>query len=163
MRRIGIVAFAFGTPETILSNRRIAEIASKKALEFTCGVYTQFDVRVKQDISVKYTEEEPGNPPPTLRIARGTVQWAKRYELTELCVVAAKPHFWRALRDIQQAVREAGARIEVHACKEIEQYTEDSWFGPDSTQDRVSSRKDWNRRERILRFMPFFVYKRVAS
>ena len=163
MKTAGVVAFAFGIPETILANQHIAEIASKKARELNGSIYTQLDIRVEDGIPVEHTEEEPGSPPPTLRIARGAVQWAKRHELTELWVVAAKPHLWRALRDVQQAVREAGARIEVRVCKEIEQYPEDSWFCPDSTQDRVSSRKDWNRRERILRFMPFFVYKRVAS
>jgi len=163
LRTTGVVAFAFGVPETILSNRRIAEIASKKARELNGRVYTQLDIRVEEGIPVEYTEEEPGNPPPTLRIARGAVQWAKRHGLTELWVVAAKPHLWRALRDVQQAVREAGARIEVRVCKEIEQYLEDSWFCPDSAQDRVRSRKAWDKRENIVKLMPFFVYKCVAS
>ena len=163
MKTTGVVAFAFGVPETILPNRRIAEIASKKAQELNSRVYTQLDIRVEDGIPVEYTEEEPGNRPPTLRIARGAVQWAKRHELTELWVVAAKPHLWRALRDVQQAVREAGARIEVRVCKEIEQYPEDSWFCPDSTQDRVRSREAGDKRESIVKLMPFFVYKRVAS
>lgn len=163
MKKTGIVAFAFGAPDTILSNRRIGEIASKKARELNGRVYTQLDIRVEDGISVEYTDEKLGNPPPTLRIARGAVQWAKRYGLTELWVVAAKPHLWRALRDVQQAVREDGARIEVHVCKEVEQYSEDSWFCPDSTQDRVRSRKAWDKRERILKLLPFFLYKWVAS
>jgi hypothetical protein len=163
LKKTGIVAFAFGVPDTILSNRRIAEIASKKARELNGRVYTQLDIRVEDDISVEYTDEKPGNPPPTLRIARGAVQWAKRHGLTELWVVAAKPHLWRALRDVQRAVREDGARIEVRVCKEVEQYPEDSWFCPDSTQDRVRSRKAWDKRERILKLMPFFLYKCVAS
>jgi hypothetical protein len=162
---VGVIAFAFGVPETLLSNRRIAEIASKKARELSCRVYTQLDVRVEGDIPVDYTEEEPGNPPATLHIARGAVEWAKRHGLTELWVVAAKPHLWRALRDVQQAIREDGdgARIEVRICEEIEQYPENSWFCPDSTQDWVRSREAWDKRERILKLMPFFVYKRVAS
>ncbi len=163
MRTTGVVAFAFGVPETILSNRRIAEIASKKARETSGRVYTQIDIRVEEGIPVEYTEEEPGNPPPTLRIARGAVQWAKRHGLTELWVVAAKPHLWRALRDVQQAVREAEVQIEVRVCKEIEQYPKDSWFCPDSAQDRVRSREAWDKRENIVKLMPFFVYKRVAS
>jgi len=163
LKTAGIVAFAFGVPETILANRRIAEIASKKAQELNAPMYTQLDVRVEPGIQVEYTEEEPGNPPPTLRIARGAVQWAKSRRLTELWVVAAKPHLWRALRDVQQAVREDGMRIEVRVCKEVEQYSEESWFCPDSTQERVQSREAWDKRERVLKLMPFFVYKRVAS
>lgn len=163
MKATGVVAFAFGMPNTIQPNRRIAEIASKKAKELNGSVYTQLDIRVEEDILVEYIEEEPGNPPPTLRIARGAVQWAKRHGFTQLWVVAAKPHLWRALRDVQQVVREVGVRIEVYVCKEVEQYPEDSWFCPDSTQDRVRSRKAWDKRENIVKLMPFFVYKRIAS
>lgn len=163
MQTTGVVAFAFGVPETILSNRRIAEIASKKARELNGRVYTQLDIRVEEGIPVEYTREETGNPPPTLRIARGAVQWAKRHGFTELWVVAAKPHLWRAMRDVQEAVLEDEAQIEVCVCEEIEQYPEDSWFCSDSTQGRVCSREAWNKRERIIKLMPFFVYKRVAN
>jgi hypothetical protein len=159
----GVVAFAFGAPETILPNWRIAEIASGKARELNAQVYTQLDIRVGEGVPVEYTEEEPGNPPPTLRIARGAVQWAKRLGFTELWVVAATPHIWRALRDVQSAVREAGVRLEVYACKGIGQYSEDSWFCSDSVQDRTRSREAWDKRENILKLMPFFIYKRVAS
>ena len=149
-------------PDTIRPNQRIAEIASKKARELNGEIYTQLDIRIGEGVPVEYTKEEPGNPPPTLRIARGAVQWAKRHRFTELWVVAAKPHLWRALRDVQQAVREVEAQIEVRACKEIEQYPKDSWFCPDSTQNRVRSREEWDKRERILKLIPFFLYKRVA-
>ncbi len=163
MKNAGIVAFSFGVPETIRSNYQIAEIASWRAQEFDLPVYTQHDVRIGPGIRVAYTEEEPDNPPPTLRLARGAVQWAKGIGLTELLVVAAKPHLRRALRDLKKAVREAGAMIEVHYCTEIERYSASSWFCPDSTQDRVRSRWAWYQRELILRFMPFWLYKRVAS
>lgn len=163
MKTAGIVAFAFGAPETIRSNQRIAEIVSKKARELDAPVYTQLDIRVAPGVHVEYTSEEPGNPPPTLRIARGAVQWAKRNRFTELWVVAAKPHLWRALRDVSRAIRENGAKIEVRACKEIEQYSEDSWFCSNSTQERVRSREVWDKRERVLKLIPFFVYKHMAS
>jgi len=159
---IGIVAFAFGVPDSILSNKRIAQIALQKALELEAPVYTQFDVYIESDIDIEFTEEELGNPLPTLRMARGTVQWAKQQGFRKLWVVAAKPHLRRCLRDLRYAVREAGAQIDVLICKEIEQYPEDEWFCLDSTQERTRSRKAWNKRERILRFMPMFLYKRVA-
>lgn len=165
MGKIGIVAFAFGAPFTIESNRSIAGIALKNAQEFNAMVYTQRDVffGFSLGINVEYTEEEFGNPPPTLRIARGAIRWAKRRRLTELWIVAAKPHLWRVLRDIYQANHEVRARIEIHVCKEIEQYPEEFWFCPDSLQKRTRSRKLWNKRERILKFMPFFIYKLIAS
>ncbi len=161
---VGIVAFAFGAPETINSNQLIAHIALQKAREFNAPVYTQLDVRVEPGIKVTYTDEKPGQPPPTLRIARGAAQWAKRQGLVELWIVAARPHLWRCVRDLTQSVREAGAPIVIRVCnKEIYRFPEDEWFCPDSTQPRARSRKDWQGRERILKFMPFFFYKRVAS
>lgn len=162
MKKAGVIAFAFGVPGTILSNQRIAQIASRKAQELTAPIYTQLDVHVESGIEVEYTKEEPGNPPPSLRIARGAVQWAERQRFTELWVVAAKPHIWRCLRDLKYAVREARAKIEVKACKEIEQYPEDEWFCSDSIQERTRSRKNWQRRERILRLIPIFLYKLIA-
>lgn len=161
--KTGIVAQAFGVPEGILSNRRIAKIASRKALELGAPVYTQLDVRLKPGVKVEYTDEKLGNPPTTLRIARGAVQWARKQELTELWVSAAKPHLWRCLRDLKRAVREAGVKIEIRACEEIEQYPEDEWFCPDSTQERTRSRKAWEKRERILKLMPFLLYKYLTS
>lgn len=163
MRQVGIVAFGFGVPETILSNQRIAQIASQKARELGAPVYTQLDVRVELGIEVKYTDEEPGNPPSTLRFARGAVQWAKQRGFTRLWVVAAQPHLWRCLRDLGQAVTEVGAQIHVVHCPEVLEYPEDSWFCPDSTQDRVRSRGEWDKREKVLKLMPFFIYKRVAK
>lgn len=163
MKKAGVVAFAFGVPETILSNRRIAEIVSKKARELNAPVYTQLDVRVEPGVEVTYTDESPGNPPPTLRIARGAVRWAKQQGFTELWVIAAKPHLWRTLRDTERAVREAGAQIGISVCGEIEHYPEDSWFCPNSTQERTRSRKAWGRREKVLKLMPFFIYKHIAK
>lgn len=163
MRRIGIVAFAFGVPFTIKPNRVIAQIASKNAKEFNAPVYTQRDVYITSNIQVEYTKEDFSNPPPTLRIARGAIKWAKQLRLTELWVVAAKPHLWRVIRDMKRVVWEAGARIEIHVCKEVEQFPEEYWFCPNSTQKRVRSRKAWNKRERIIKLIPFFIYKLVAS
>lgn len=163
MTRIGIVAFAFGAPDSILSNLRIAKIAGNKARGFEEPVYTQLDVRVAADIVVYYTDEKEGYPPPTLRIARGAVSWAMRFNITEFWIACAKPHLKRCKRDLKYAIREAGARITVWECEDIDQFPEDEWYCPDSTQPRVRSRKDWRRRERIVELMPMFIYKRVAS
>jgi hypothetical protein len=161
----GIVAFAFGVPDTISSNRRIAEIASEKARELKAPIYTQFDVPIEQGIEVEYADEDEhgSNPPPTLRIARKAVQWAKQRGLRRLWITAAKPHMWRCRRDLNEAVREAGAEIQIHICLGIERYPDDSWFCPDSEQERVRSGAAWNKRERILKIMPFCVYKLIAS
>lgn len=164
MAKAGVVAFAFGVPSTIRSNRRIGQIASRKARELGAPVYTQFDVLVGDGIKTYYTEEQPGNPPPSLRIARGAVQWARRNFLDEFWVVAAKPHLWRCVRDLNRAIGETNdlaARVRV--CDEIEQFPEAEWFCSDSTRERTRSREAWDKRERILKLMPFFLYKFVAK
>jgi len=163
MAKQGVVAFAFGVPATILSNRRIAEMASKKARELGALVYTQRDVQVGSGISVYYIEERPGNPPPTLRIARGAVKWAQERELKELWIACAMPHLRRCERDLRYAIIEAGAKVKMRFCLEIIRYPEGSWYCPDSTQKRVRSQKDWMGKERILMLMPMFFYKLVAS
>jgi hypothetical protein len=160
----GVVAFAFGTPYSLLSNVKLADIASIKALEENAPIYTQKDIRLHTSALVEYVDQESDRPPSTLRIARGAVKWAQRNGLHILWVVAAEPHIWRALRDLKMAVLENGADIEIRVCQEeINRYTEDTWFCLDSTQERVRTRKAWNKRERIFKWMPFWLYKRIAN
>lgn len=166
--RIGIVAFAFGVPSTIESNKRIGKIASELFRELNAaGIFTQRDVSTEtgDELSTYYfSKEDLKNPPPTLRIARAAVEWAEVCRIKQLWVVAAKPHLWRAVRDTEKAVRESGLRILVTpANSEIEQFPEDSWFCSDSTQERTQSKANWEKRERILRWTPFWLYKLIAS
>ena len=177
-----VVAFAFGAPSNITSNGRIAEIAVKKAIELACPadirqalIYSQKDVYFSYSlkrlvppamsafVNVQYTAEAEGDSPPTLRMARGAVAWAKRLGIGELWIVAAKPHLWRCKRDLEYAVREARARIKVCVCGEIASSREDEWYCPESTQPRVCSKEAWRKRERILELMPMFIYKLIAS
>jgi hypothetical protein len=141
----------------------IAQIASKKARELGAPIYTQLDVNPGKDIEIIRTEEEAGCPLPTLRIARGAVQWAKERGFTELWIVAAKPHLWRCERDLAQAVKEAKTQIGVYVCPEINEINERKWFCHSSFLFHTRSREKWLRRETILRAMPFFIYKRVAK
>jgi len=161
MEKNGVVAFAFGAPETILSNRRIALIASRAARTFNAPVYTQVDIKLKPEIEVEYIEEKPGRPPSTLRIARGAVQWAKKNKFEVLLIVAAAPHLWRCQRDLKYAVLEAKAGIVVQVCGD--EFRKDEWYCPNSTWARVRSQEAWQRRERILKLLPMFIYKVVAS
>ncbi len=160
---IGIVAFAFGAPGTLRSNRRIAQVASLKSRELDAPIYTQRDVSFGPGFDVWFIKEEVGNPPPTFRIARGAVQWAKKEQITELWVSSAKPHLWRCLRDLKYAVREVQEQMEIHVCEDIERYQEGGWYCLGSEQGRTRSRKQWRQRERILEWMPMFIYKLVAS
>lgn len=162
-KKHGIVAFAFGVQETILSNRRIAEIATLKAKQLQAPVFTQAGISLKEDIEVERVKEESGNPPPTLRLARAAVQWAISRGIDHLWAIAAWPHLWRCLRDLNYAVRESRASIQIHICEEVYKYSTDSWYCLDSTQERVRSKKAWQKRDRILKLMPMFLYKLVAS
>jgi hypothetical protein len=167
-KRKGIVVFGFGSPPTIRANRRLVEIASLEAFwcdEEKISVYSHRDFCFDGEIGmeVDYLEEEPGNPPTTLRIARGAIGWAIQKNIGEIIIVAAKPHLWRAMRDLQFAIREAKAEIEVCASGGIDEFEEDDWFFSDSEMLRTSSKKAWNRRERILKQMPMFIYRYIAG
>lgn len=163
MRESGIVAFAFGVPAGIRANRQIALIAERKALELYAPIYTQRDVAIDSSLPIEYIQEEPGKPPPTLRIARGAVAWAKKRGIEELWIACARPHFWRCKRDLKYAIQEAGANMVVLVCPGVWSYPEEEWYSPDSTQPRVRSKKAWRSRERILELLPMFIYKLVAS
>jgi len=166
LKKTGIVAFAFGTPWTLKSNVKIGQIAGQKANEFNAEVYTQADIHIHPEYEavVEYTHEHWDHQPPTLRIARGAVQWAKSKEIRRILVVAAGPHLWRAVRDLKMAVREAHEKIEVHGCRRtINRYPDDIWFCPDSRQNWTRSQKEWDRRERIMMLMPFSIYRLVAK
>lgn len=159
----GIVAFAFGTPATIFSNRRLAEIATGWAKELEAPVYTQRDISLGGDVEFEYAEET-FEPPPTLRMAREAVHWAVTRGIGELYVVAATPHRDRCLRDLRVAADEAGVEIGIFGCLPTpEEYVEDAWFCLDSADPSTRSARAWWRRERVVRLMPLSLYKRVAS
>lgn len=160
--KAGIIAQAFGVPYTINSNMIISQIASQMARELNATVYTQLDILVQPGVSVVYTKEQPGNPPPTLEIARGAVEWAIQNKVEILWIAAAKPHLWRCTRDLKRAVKEAGARIKTRVCPEINEHSTDNWYCKNSAQRRTCSRLNWWSRELVLMLMPFFVYKRVV-
>lgn len=163
--KTGIVAFAFGAPAKIRSNASISLIVARKAAELKAPVFTQQDVQIiRSGIEVIYVKEKPGDPPPTLRIARIAVRWAREQGIRELWIIAAGPHVWRCERDLKYAVSEVNALIKVRVCKEIKQNREiDPWYCRDSSQSRTRSFFNWWSREAILRLMPMFLYKRIAG
>lgn len=162
MKKYGIVAFAFGAPADILSNKLIAKIALEKAKMFNASVYTQRDILIN-GVEVEYAYEKSNNPSSTLRMARGAVDWAKRNGIEKIWIVAAKPHLWRCQRDLVQAVKESETAIKIHFFREIEDYPEDLWFCLNSTQQRTRSKKSWESREWILKLLPFNIYKLIAN
>ena len=167
----GVVALACGAPYSIRSNELIAQIAAKNAKEMEAPIYTQLDVQFtypqlkmsKGKIEVTYTKEKPGKPPPTLRIARGAVQWAKENGLTCLFFACAAPRKERCRRDLEFAVKEAGMAMRIYICAELLYKKDADWFCTDSTDPRTRNRKGFMRREWLLFALPMFLYKFIAS
>ena len=158
-----IAALAFGVPSTITANKYIGAIASAKARVLGAPVYTQLDVPIDPGVEVMHTLEVPGEPPPTLRIARGAVDLAKREQVGDLWLVVAEPHVRRCVRDFKFAIRETDAELEVHVCEEVNLVPKSEWYCSDSAQARTRSRLAFWPREFVLRAMPKSVYKRIGG
>ncbi len=158
--KAGIIAFAFGTPSSIKANKVISKIAYKRALKHNVSIYTQLEIEIEEGVEV---DRIKGREVPTLRIAREAVQWAKEKGIEKFFIVSASPHLWRCVRDVNMAIREIKAKINVEVCEEIRDYSDSMWFCLNSTQERTRTLKSWNEREWILKKIPFFVYKILAS
>jgi hypothetical protein len=166
---IACVAFAFGTPSDTVSNQRIARMSCQINIPSYPGIYTQMDVDIKDlqtagyrtRMVVTYTPERPGYPPPTLRIARGAVDWAMANRVTTLYIACAYPHLWRCKRDMRLAIQERKANIEIKICPEARY--QKGWFCKDCTQPRANNKLSWYTREIIIMFMPVWLYKKIAS
>ena len=169
MGQVGIVAFTFGTPYTLRTNQFISRLAFQKARRIDAPVYTQLDIDSSWGFQQKttYTPEIAGHAPPTLRICRGAVQWAKQLSLSELWIVCARPHLWRCKKDLEYAIHEAAADISIHVCEEIKEESENFWYCPESAASQwyTRSRLAWLVRDSILRALCFFnysIYRRIA-
>lgn len=162
MKKVGIVAFAFGVPHDIEPNKIIAEITSEKARESRASVYTQSDIKVDPDIRVEYIGEDESKPPSTLRMAKDAVAWAQERGISTLYVAAAEPHLWRCIRDLTYAITEGKVQIQVEICEKIKQYPEKVWYCKNSLQVRTQSKTKWRVREFILELMPMSLYAKIA-
>ena len=162
------MVYAFGTPHSNKSNRALAghvQNLIQKSPEIRFRIYTQNDIQFEENecLNVTYFPQlHDEDAPPTLRIARGAAQWA-RGRVKKVIVVAAKPHLPRALRDTQEAFREAVVNMPIEPCADIAYTSYNAWFDPNGTQIRAASRSHWEKREPILRFMPYPLYRIVAK
>jgi len=136
----------------------------KKAKELNnASIYTQRDILIKdKNVEVFYPDGEL-SPPPTLRIARGAIKWAKLLDIEELWIIAAEPHLWRCERDLRYAIKEKKAQIDVFVCEDTYRRYGDEWYCSESEQRHTRSPEDWWKREVKLKKMPMFIYKRVAK
>jgi hypothetical protein len=157
----GIVAFAYGLSSLSPSNLRITEIAMYESRQIAGQVFTQRELRIPGAYSVDAGGQQ--GPIPTLRMARDAVQWARILGLEELCIVAAHPHAWRCLRDMEYAMREVGFVIPIYLSDEIQKVPLSVWFEDNSGQWHTRSRWTWYLRDTILKLMPMWLYVRIAS
>ncbi len=159
-----IVAFAFGVPSSLPSNRKLVEIASRKARELNAPVFTQQDMMpLEPGVEYVLTEEVYPNRVPTLRIARGAAQWAKDGGIRVLWICAAGPHLTRVTRDIKFAIAEVGGAIEIKFCDGIHEAPRDVWFCDGSAQIDTRIGLVWAIRDTILMLMPMVLYSRIAG
>lgn len=190
-KTVGLVVYAFGTPHSNKSNRALAGHVLwliQQCPEIRFRIYTQNDISFEyfehtEWLDVTYFPQlDDEEAPPTLRIARGAAQWA-RHQVDEVIVIAATPHRWRASRDTCIAFQEAVVDMPIYCqefyhpkfisfCRSFDDYADhvraansdrNYWFDPDGTQFRATSCRHWNGRERILRIMPYPLYRIVAK
>lgn len=162
------MGFAFATPASAFVNQvlrhRVVDIYNEQAGEV--NIFTHCDlgdllppiVRMRMQM----TREEEGKPSTTLRMAREAVAFARKYRMTEIRVVAAKPHMWRCLRDIAKAMEEAKINLPIIR-EDFERMSWFAWFHKSSTQPRTRSPWAWLQRDVLLWLMPWKMYKRIAS
>lgn len=159
MTDIGIVAFAFGMPRNLPSNRKIAILARAQMRNRGAIVYTQQVVPLNADQHTTIPEELAGTPS-TLHIAQGAATWARELGLVEVIIICAGPHAWRCRRDMKEALNheKINATILVNPSggpspcfyKESEQWwTRTAW--------------QWNVREIFLRCLPFWLYAKITG
>lgn len=166
---VGVIAFAFGTPQSLRSNVRLARWATRFADRSTNGnsfpIFTQHDILIDEDVyDVTYVHGEfRGKAPSTLRIAREAVEWAQERGIDSLWVIAAKPHLDRALRDLQWAARDAGMALSLQVPKSLWQTESRRWFDRTSEQEHTRSFDKWDMHEWLLQLLPPWLYKRFAS
>jgi len=159
-----VVAFSFGVPNTLRSNRLIAKIAAEKAKSRRVPVYTQLDVLpLDPGIDVELIKEEYPKRVPSLRIARGAIRWAQARGIDTIWICAAKPHLARTTRDLNCAIEEANASISIKICEAIDEHPSHLWFCEDSTQSDTRLPWLWKLRDAILLHMPRRLYSRIAS
>ncbi len=171
--RNAVFAFAFGAPHTLLSNRQIASDAVTEAFRYhALLVCTQLDVKLEESLklmrfrdSVHIYEvpENPGTPWPTLRLARAYVRKAKDLKCDRVVIAAAQPHVWRCIRDVRMACEEERWRMDLVLGEGTTFKKVVYWYSSQSTQWWTTNARLWWLRETMLRAMPKFLYRSLAS
>jgi len=138
-RKVGLVAFGFGEPYDLESNRLIAACVTKVAqTKEIVSIYTDRDVALHlppDEAVVKQLDSTLF--PHTYRMAVFTVKQMKEEGVEELHAVAASCHLWRAVRDLRWAAVDHGVAVKlvphpvtgsVYDSKATTWYTQTAWL-----------------------------------
>lgn len=132
--KVGVVAFGFGEPFDLASNRLIAtrliEVVQTTGAVF---VYTDRDVapHLSLDDEVAVKQLDSTLFPHTYRMAVFAIQQAQEHGVEELYVVAAPCHIWRCLRDLRWVADDQALTITLvpkPINRSVYEPTADTWF-----------------------------------
>lgn len=119
MKSIGIVAIPEDKqPEYFFKNRRIAWDTSERAHNLGIGTPVCTKKKVQLPTEINATEIEPFD------LEDKIATWASNQKLDELLVMTSKSLCPQILQKVREAIRNAGVKIKVYPCREIEQYEE---------------------------------------
>lgn len=164
MGKIGIVAFAFGVPSSIIANRTIGDIASIHAENYNFPIYTEPLIPIKNGLNVQFFDGGFNKPVSLFDLACAAADWAIYLGLEQIIIVTARPAVRRSKRDLKWALKKKGAsRISIKVSPGISAYPLKFWFGCDCALARARYPLVWYLREMILVPMPMFLYKWAAS
>lgn len=157
-QKSGVLAFAFGVPFTLYSNKEIARVSSEIAEGGGYPILTQELVPVTPGLDVQRVLEPPESDvyASTFYIAKQAIVWVRDKEVTTLHVVAADVHLWRCIRDLRWVALDEWVPIELVPHAVPVGWQKSSW------QAHVKSPWLWYRREILLRMMPKWLYARLT-
>lgn len=157
-----VVAFAFGSPSSLLPNALIAHHALQTSGFGKLRIFTQWDVPLQKYSGIHFFDNEmPGIT--TLQLIKSlykelnTITRGHAHNVI-INLVAAPPHKNRVIRDLRMM------GFEVETDNELEtKYPSSTWFDHRSTQMFTSHPLFWWPRELTLRALPWRMYKKITG
>lgn len=168
-----ILAFAFGNPHWLKSNKVIAKRAVNLARIFNADIFTQKDILIDKGVARHYCimyaenkairqEDDYQEYLSTFDIIERFARCAKKEKWEKVWVVAAPQHIGRCLRDLEKTLKKENLKIEI-LIDSVDDYDKNTWYSEESTQWRTRSPLLWWLREIPLRIMPWRLYKKIAK
>lgn len=166
-----IVVFGFGRPD-ICSNKLLKMVTIKRIKRMELEgkevlVVTQRDINLDKLVAEARVEvvyvDEKGKAPSTYKIVKKAVEILKKNGLSELLIVAARPHIKRILRDFRKVLEKERIKIPMRVAEEVFLAPEEVWFSQRSSQIHTRVKWIWKIREFILMKLPFWLYKKLSG